>query len=346
MKICILTFHWATNYGAVLQTYALSQALKSRSSEVDIVDYYPKKYKNNYFNVIRARNLRQIKKRIKDVSKDRVIEDFRKKHLKRTRYYSSDNQLKRKLSEYDCYICGSDQVWNMSFILHGELKRTFVYFLDFVPAGKIKASYAASFGTVRCDGRLRDGIKEALDTFDFISVRENTGLEILNDIGINNGVVVPDPTLLLDASRYEALLDDTTTREGTFVYMLHNRDNDASQIIEYIKSRNEKIYKSDSESVEQWLANIKYADRVITNSFHGVVFSILFEKPFMAILINGSGMNDRLTTLIQKLGLESRIFDGDVSAMDKPIDWQNVKDRLNDFRKSGYDYLDKVLNEK
>ena len=345
MKIGIITFHWATNYGAVLQAYALAKVLKEQGADVEIIDYYPKKYKKTYFNAVRTSHIRSIKRRIKDVSKDKVIEWFRKKYFIRTPYYHSNKQLKEKLLEYDCYICGSDQIWNMSYILHGEYKKTFVYFLEFAPKGKILASYAASFGAKECDKSLKDGIKKQLMKFDFISVRENTGVDIIKDMGINDVCVVPDPTLLLEESDYEELITDVKQVSGNFVYILHNKYNDASDIVDYLKSKDEQIYYSDSESVQQWLANIKNAKRVITNSFHGIVFSILFKKQFLALLIKGSGMNDRLLTLLEKLGLEDRIYNGDLSVIDKPIEWTTVENNLREYKKTGFDYINKIVEK-
>lgn len=346
MKIGLITFHWATNYGAVLQTYALSKALTSQGANVEIIDYYPKKYKKTYFNAIKTRHIKKIKRRIKDIPKDKRIEKFREKYFNRTGYYCSCKQLKMNLPEYDCYICGSDQIWNMSFIMHGEHRKTFVYYLDFAPKDKILVSYAASFGTNKCRDDLKEQIKNQLLKFDFISVRENTGMEIVKDMGIDNVCVVPDPTLLLGVKDYTVLLKDTVNKTGNFVYILHNRYKDAIEIIDHLKSNEETIYYSDIESVEQWIANIKNADRVITNSFHGIVFSILFKKPFVALLIKNSGMNDRIITLLEMLGLEDRIYNGDLSMIDKSIDWDDVQERLSAFRKTGYDYIRKVLNAK
>ncbi len=345
MRIGLITFHWSTNYGAVLQAYALSETLKAQGAQVDIIDYYPRKFKKNYFNAIKTRHIKKIKRRIKDVPKDKRIEQFRQKYFNRTNYYCSCKQLKRQLPEYDCYICGSDQIWNMSYIMHGEHRKTFVYFLDFAPKDKILASYAASFGVKECDRSLKDGIKEQLMKLDFVSVRENTGVDIIKDMGIDDVCVVPDPTLLLEQQDYEELITDVGKMTGNFVYILHNKYNDALEIVDYLKSNGEELHYSDSESVEQWIANIKNAKRVITNSFHGVVFSILFRKQFVAVLIKNSGMNDRLLTLLEKLGLEDRIYNGDLSVIDKPIDWSMVENNLREYKKTGFDYINKIIEK-
>ena len=103
---------------------------------------------------------------------------------------------------------------------------------------------------------------------------------------------------------------------------------------------------SDNLGVETWLGRIHNSEVVITNSFHGMVFSILFEKPFAAILIKNSGMNDRIITLLSALGLENRIFDGDLKILNEKIDWESVRVKLDSYRKIGYDYLSKILNHK
>lgn len=341
MKVGIITFHWATNYGAVLQSYALCRYLSELGNDVRIIDYYPSKYKKSFVNAFLTKHLHLIPGRLKEISKEKQIESFRSAHLNRTQYFSSGKKLKN--FDFDCYICGSDQIWNESFLQYGECGMASSYFLDFAPADKIIASYAASFGTVRYSERLKPHIKKCLDRFDFISVRENTAVNILIDIGIEACRVVPDPTLLLDKSDYEKLLlSNGKENKYNFVYMLHRRLSDAENVMKAL-DENENIV-CDNIGIEEWLTNIYYAEHVITNSFHGVVFSIIFEKPFTALLIDGSGMNDRLLTLLEKLDLTDRISTDKKTAVTSPIDYKSVKEKLKSFRQTGYDYLNEIIN--
>lgn len=262
-----------------------------------------------------------------------------------TKWFKSSEELK-KVTGFDCYISGSDQIWNMWFIEFGEGKESYVYFLNFVPENKIIASYAASFGTEQCDERYTDKICSCLKRYDFISVRENTGQKLLESLNINNSRVVPDPTLLLESGYYEKLIKRKRPKEQyAFVYMLHDRIEDAKKAVDKFESKCFKIKYSSNESVENWLANIKYSSFVITNSFHGMVFAILFNVPFMVILVEASGMNDRIYTLLNKLGLESRIYDKKSNCIPTDdIDWKMVNEKLSLYRKVGCDFISEIIN--
>ena len=347
MKIGIMTFHWATNYGAILQTYALSKVLEDSGHDVSIINYYPKKYKNTFIKVFLSHRPDKIFKRLKLLKKENKLSAFREKYLNTTEYINSSKKLKEAKFGYDCYICGSDQIWNPSFVRHAERGLTLSYFLDFVPEDALKISYAASFGVQNYPEELKAAIKENLNTFDGISVREKTGLDILKDIEIFNAELLPDPTILLDASVYKNLLNaPKRTEKYDFVYMLHGRENDAKPLLEKRKAEGVVDIHSTIDSIEDWLTEIYGADLVITNSFHGIVFSILFEKNFAPVLIKGSGMNDRIITLLDYLGLSDRICENIETFKNNPIDWQKVNKRLEDYRSLGHSYLNRVLRKK
>ncbi len=345
MKIGIMTFHWATNYGAVMQAYALSEYLTRNGADVRIIDYYPYRLKTNKLNAFRTRHLSHVPQRLRTVEKEKNIEAFRRKYLRRTKYYSSNRKLQKENFAFDCFICGSDQIWNESFLSGGERKKTYSYLLNFAPANKIIASYAASFGVTKYKENLKKHLKKYLKRFDFVSVRENSGLDILNGIGINNACVVPDPTLLLKKSDYEKLLSENIyTEKYTFVYLLHGKMNNAADVIEYSQQQGNKTIKCGNVGIEDWLTRIYYAEHVITNSFHGIVFAIIFQKPFTAILIKGSGMNDRISTLLDTVGLTNQIYRGDTAVFNNKIDWDMVSHKLEQYREIGYDYIKNILS--
>lgn len=345
LKIGILTFHWATNYGAVLQCYALQQALTQLGHDVEAIDYYPKRYKKNLFYPFKTKRITHIKRRFSEVRKEKEIAIFRTKNLKCSKYFSSNKELKNFKLDYDCVICGSDQIWNESFTRHAEHKRTYTYFLNFVPDNIIKASYAASFGTTKYPEDLMSELKSLLARFDFISVREKTGLDILKGAGICNAQMVPDPTLLLDKKDYEKFIEKTKKGKNAFVYMLHDRMADADELINYAKNDNYEINVCQEIGINEWLSRIYNSDVVITNSFHGIAFSIILEKQFVAFMIEGSGMNDRIHTLLDKLNLTSRIYTGDANILYQPIEWRTVKSSLDNYRKDGYGYLTNLASK-
>ncbi len=344
MKIGIMTFHWATNYGAVLQAYALQQTLNEMGHEAVLIDYYPPKFKKTILNILKIKRVYLIPRSLKSRKKEKNIAPFRAKYLKRTMYYPSSQELRESATYFDCYICGSDQIWNQSFVRSSEQEKNFAYFLDFVPKDKIIASYAASFGANTYPEDLQSDLKEVLLRFDEISVREQSGVEIIKRLGIDKAQLVPDPTLLRSAEHYEALLCEGPKDKYVCSYMLHGKQKDALPVLNALFEMGLKHRACSDNGVEQWLTEIHSAAFVVTNSFHGTVFSILFHKPFAAVLIDGSGMNDRITTLLKTLGLEDRIYQGDQTMLSAQIDWTSVDEKMDVYRQCGYAFLENVLN--
>ena len=315
-----------------------------QSDYCEIIDYYPARFKKTYFRAFLTKHPKMIEQKLKMVKKEKQLEPFRKQNLTRTKYYKNNELLKKANFDYNCYITGSDQVWNTSFLRSGERKKTYSYFLDFAPDDKILASYAASFGTTKFPEDLKKDLEKSLKRFDIVSVREKTGLEIVKDAGVSEAFLVPDPTLLLKKEDYEKFVKEEKNEKGyTFLYMLGNHKKDATEVLAYAQEKGLKSVECEEFGIEDWLSEIYHSDLVVTNSFHGTVFSILFEKPFVSLLIEGSGMNDRITTLLEKLELSDRIYKGDSSIIDKEIDWEKVNKNLEKLRESGYEYIDRIV---
>lgn len=352
MKIGIFTFHYATNYGAVLQAYSLQEILKKIESDVDveIVNYIPAKFRKNIFNVIKAKKLNKIYYNIKEYVKEKKINSFRKKHINSSsKYYSSYEDLVNSPPSYNIYICGSDQIWNKYFA-NKEGKTS--YFLDFGNKNIKRISYAASFGNAEniSDYNQLNNIISCLQSFDAISVRERNGIHILNSAGINNGVLVPDPTLLLKKEEYLRLFERNKKNKKTKIlfYQLHRNQKMIKYLYYLEKSISNKIFSIDNYtpiSIEEWLSYFYNTDSIITNSFHGVAFSLIFNKRFIALPIEGSlcGMNSRIETLLNLVNLSDRIVDDNTNdykqILNKEIDWNTVNNKLSEFRKFGMDFI-------
>ncbi|TCK84942.1 polysaccharide pyruvyl transferase family protein [Albibacterium bauzanense] len=338
MKIGIITFHWGANYGGVLQAYALQQFLKKniKGSEVSIINYVPKTPTQSLFKCIATRKIKYIPSNLITYFKERNFVPFRDKNLILTKKYSSLKELQEDPPELDVYITGSDQVWNPYIInKHGT-----PYFLTFGDKSIKRISYAVSFGCTEYPERELSLIKPFIEKFDVLSVRENTGLSILEKVGITKVELMPDPTLLLEESDLERLISEkkkTKSKKFIFFYILQENQNCIQEIYNYLKSRkgiktiNTKRLRFSTINIESWLFNIKYAKCIITNSFHGVVFSILFNKNFIVVPIEGrhKGMNDRIYTLLNKFDLNDRILEKYDEALinskiDNPIDWNKV----------------------
>lgn len=342
MKIGIITFHWGANYGAVIQAYALQKYITSLGHTVEIIDYKP--LKTELIQFIQNCLSRDFDK----IKKGKMISDFVKENLllsKKT-YRTSKSLLKCK-DDYDVIFCGSDQVWNESFLFHSESQPNPSYYLSFAGNNTKRCAYAVSFGTEKLQEKTKRVVLDEIKKFSNISVRENTGLDILNDLGFS-AQLVSDPTLLLNALDYSKLLDEKNYKtQKEFFYILHSNQETAKKVCNYIDNT---IELCPCISEYEWLHKIKNSEIVITNSFHGIVFSIIFNTPFVAITVEGSGMNDRIYTLLERAGLSDRI----VSEFNKekideiikaPINWQDVNNNLRDFVTDSKKYIDNCLSE-
>lgn len=349
MKIGIITFHWAVNYGAVLQAFALQKILREKDLDVEIINYKPVLV-----------NLKQALLRIRCLDHKYFLKMIHiNRFIKRNvilskKCYLTNRQLVTSCTSYDVYICGSDQIWNTSFTLKAEGKPTLSYYLNFAPDNKKRISYAASFGTDSLSNDIIKLIKPELVKFSKISVREFSGKKILDDIQVNNRLVL-DPTLLLDKEHYDELVLDLKNKDinqELFVYIIHQNQLNAQIICEYI---GDKLYGkkftnhgNSSIGIEEWLTLIKKSEIVLTNSYHGMIFSIIYRKPFIVVPVEGTSMNNRITTLLELAGLQDRLvqeFNEEklVYILGKKIEWKEVEEKIDLLRRESMDYLKKAI---
>lgn len=344
-KIATITFHWATNYGAVLQSFALQKYLQKSGFETEIIDYIPFRVRLlTYIAWIRQRKYSEFKK-------EKLIKEFRKKELKfsKKRYWSI-RALKTSSFEYECIITGSDQVWNKNFTLNLDGKQNLSYFLDFANEKTIKLAYAVSFGTTCLPSEYYKCVKPFANDFQAISVRERTAISIVEQMG-RKAEVVCDPTLLLDKSDYERLISQKQGLcEKVFCYILHDNQHVAYEIAKEVK----KIYEENTDcqiqdDMYEWLYKIKNSEIVVTNSFHGTMLALIFNTPFIVVPVEGFDMNDRIKTILNVVHLESRI----VSTPDEntlrslcaeKIDWAQVNQLMAEYSRTGKDFLLSNLN--
>lgn len=336
MKIGILTHPLGVNYGGILQAYALSTFLRKQGHDVIVLN--------------RQSNLPLVKRLVKTIlvalhhprynnPRYKHLVSFVKKYINYSKPLSTGGQMSGfvKGNSMDAVIVGSDQVWRTGFAMcYG-----YNYFLDFVPAGVRKLSYAASFGLSQWEynNEQTQRIKQLLSEFKAISVREDEGVQLCKDnIGVTADHVL-DPTMLLNASDYEPVTSERKVKDDyVFVYWLGSAE-EKQKAIEAASIECKRIVDISLRGseplmpIEDWLSYIKYADHVVTDSFHGCVFSILFGKQF-TICANDSGGNGRLRSLFSMLGID----------MSSPqIDYTIVYDKLDNLRSHSYDFLNKAL---
>lgn len=345
MKIGILTFHWSDNYGAVLQCYALQEYLKSQGYEVDVINYAPLKYSLFYTKLLlhptqcKKFSLTRLQKR-----KHQLLKQFRKVNLNLTSRIYRYHKIHHIAKQYDVIISGSDQVLNSSFLLYGEKGKTPVYFLPFSTPKKL--GYAVSFGCLSYPEQANEYAASLVNNFDFVGVRENSGKNILSQLGYKNHIeIVPDPTILYGNHLYDKM---TLTKEHDDYYCVYvlrsNLKLDGDDKVIYLDDNKEPV------TMEQWISAIKFSKGLITNSYHGMIMAILNHIPFCVILEHGdiSGMNDRFFTLLEKIGLEDRIFSEYTSSLlssfSIAINWKDVDNKLDEYRKIGQTFLSQSLS--
>lgn len=354
MKIGIMTFHWGTNYGGVLQAYALQQFLKKNvpSGEVSIINFRPKTFSESLFKCIVTKRIKHIPSNLITYFKEKKFVIFREKYLSTTERYSTLSELKSNYPDMDIYICGSDQVWNPYIIDSYGIP----YYLPFGKETTKRISYAVSFACIDYPRNKMAIIKPMIQKFNAISARENTGVAILQKEGFDNVELMPDPTLLLEKNDLEKITfqpEENPDLDFVFSYSLQNDQILMDKVNKYFKKSTKMVNTRDMKyaflGIEDWLLNIKSAKFIITNSFHGVVFSILFQKQFIAIPVEGmlSAMNDRIYTLLQKFGLKNRILETyNEEIIEKiistPIDWEKVADIQESLKNEAYNFFRKV----
>lgn len=370
MRIGVLTLPFNNNYGGYLQAYALVTVLKQMGHEPTLINRrFDKPNLVLKFRYIVASLYKSLFKLefVPVYNREKIYYTKGEKMLKfvfsnidsiSEPVYSSD-ALKKDMSQgFDAYIVGSDQVWRPEMVPEIE-----DYFLRFVcKKGVKRIAYAASFGTSSPIYTLQQIVNcgKYISLFDSISLREESGLSVINKMGWKIHCcpsIVLDPTMLLDKEHYESVLNSNSDAcNNIFCYVLDgNQINKA--IIEYaVNLLNLKsYYVIDTEhwkdnnyimpSIEDWLIGIRNSSFVITDSFHGTVFSIIFNKPFVVYANNVRG-KDRFVTLLKYFSLDSRIVDNlsDVKTIVKDkIDWTIVNEKLKVLREYSISFLESSL---
>ena len=336
MKIGILTFHWATNYGAVLQCYALQSYLAALGHDVKVINYKPRQYDDNVYTFLRFRKFLNISEYLNGRKKEKALARFRETYLHQTERVFSCSQISSVASQFDMIISGSDQVLNPYFLLSGEGKGkvTPTYFLGFPFSGK-RIGYALSFGCVEYPKDACNIASKYIKDFDVITVREKTGVNIVKSMDRDDAKVVPDPTLLMSSEFYHTIADESKMlHRGSYVYSFFIRHiADRKPAVNNVLKNKKIIWNNEDGgyTMQDWLCKIMHADFVVTDSFHCVVMCLKLHTPFAVVTEQEGnvGMNDRLYTLLDNFDLSNHIvYKNQISQIgaliDDAIDWNSV----------------------
>lgn len=376
MKIGVLTHPLYGNYGGMIQAYALVKVLNSLGHEAYNLTYTPNMCKKHMRNPI---------KRFKDAYRTKLLEyncglfrvklplmlqiktglAFQQKHVP---CLPIEPNLTKKIEEYgiESIVVGSDQVWRMSYVRNVITPGFF--FLDFAPQAVRKNSiaYAASYGTDEWEGSAEetDICSGLLKDFKAIAVRESSGVDICRDTMGVNAVRIADPTLLLQSSDYSELIDQEKTWAPESAYLstylldfspeteasIHSVAKQKNLMVQPLKPNSQSRLKRNRMpmSVQQWLKNIRDSQYLVTDSFHGCVFAIIFNIPFVCLGNEKRGAA-RFQTLLSIYGLEDRILfnhteESILQAINTPINWEAVNTIRQEERNKGLQYLRQNLS--
>ena len=365
MKIGILTYHRAHNYGAMLQAYALRTTLRhNKHNDVQFIDYWPLSHQKQYalFKPIIGTNIASKCKNlilnlltlIRRYRRIRKFEHFGQKHLELSKYivYPQDQQVITE--QYDCIVVGSDQIWRNHVTAHQKIGFDPVYFCQTLAHPTHCISYAASMGIIDFSKDEEQLLKQYLDAFSTILVRENNLKNIVEQLG-HSATVVLDPTLLLTKEQWNELLSAERYCKQKYVLYYELLPSPSARLFakQKAKSMGCKLLIMDAvirtmprlghiafASPIEFLHAIRDAEYVIATSFHGTAFSIIFEKQFLTVGLKKN--SDRVKTLLNHLAIEEHYQE--IPKAISTIEYSTVRKQLAFHREQSLTLLHQAID--
>ncbi len=363
-KISLITLHRIYNYGSVLQTYATQKLFEDAGAECEVLDYIsPHRAKVplflDYPPRLEGKKLKRIvyyaAKIPSFVLKDISFGGFIKKylHLTKRQYVTNEDVLKAPPTA-DIYVSGSDQVWNSKYNRGVDG----IYYLSYAPKGAKKAAFVSSFGREELSAEEQEKVEPLLKQYKLLTVREDSGLNILGKMGMDGAWLI-DPTLQITREDWMALATKRLVKEKyLFLFLLYNEDNGATEYARKIaEKKGLKVVKLSWEmkcpkgvdrlfthrKPQDFLSLIGNADFVVTNSFHGVAFSINLNRQFA--FVPRTEFNGRIESLLRLTGQESRKVTDlcNFGIADALIDYRAVNEILDNERKKAQQIIQKIV---
>ncbi len=359
-KAKMLTFHNAENYGAALQAYALKETLKKFDVCPQFINYENEKILSDY-SLIRTNSLKSFFSSLwyipRNLKRKKSFKSFSDAYLDtNSKVYLSKEEIEKDIEHKDILVAGSDQIWNPE--LTGGLSD--IYTLNFVVKDITKIVYGASLGNEELLQKYAVDFKEKLATLDLVSVREQSIISQLQDITGKNVEKVIDPTLLLSKQEWDQLIDKNDTnnlhyQKYILVYTLFESDevtkiaNCLSKLtgLKIVHFRKYNAYENELVSLythgpADFVNAFKNAAYVVTNSFHGTVFSLIYERKFYSVLPKSRA--GRIQDLLNDLELDSRIIQNEKEInINDNIDYIKVKDKIEGLKAKSMDFLKKGI---
>lgn len=387
MKIGIITLHYFDNYGSVLQAYALQKSLSNWFGDsIELIDYKPiylsglSTFYQGYLNAYHENglipafmlSLRYLTNKLYcRLHADLVIKmreifaNFRSSKLViSSNSYKSHEELILNAPKYDAYITGSDNLWLVDRS-GGIPERRCSYYLDFAPADKKRISYAVSMRNPYIEKKHLQHFLSLIDNIDYISVRGKTTASFIQEISGKEVVSVVDPTLLLTMNEWNLLIPGVgippNDKPYILVYVIYPMSK-RSPLYRYVKKISEDkgwdilyigytfheyLLRYNYVSVEDFLRYFYHAKMVVTNSFHGTVFSLVYRKPFYAFSPQEGKI--RITDLLSAMHLSERFVDDDstlIQNLSFELDYTKYEQYIQYNRDFSLEWLHDVLNDK
>ena len=376
MRVAIVTLPLHTNYGGILQAYALRKVIVDLGHECDLIDrecklVMPPAWKMPLVNLKRlVKNSLHIGSGPEVFREKRIMKELPvvgAEVLRFTDKHISPRVVRKygdiQIGEYDAFVAGSDQIWRPAYF--GNIEDAFLKFTERWNVKRV--SYAASFGTdvLEYTYEQLEACSELLKKFDAVSVREQNGVQLCDEwFEREDAVHVLDPVMLLDAKHYAGLAAEATERpaKGKVLTYILDESSEKSAVAQLVSKwmsaeiHDASVYPRDLRrpihermvpSIEQWLSCFEDAEFIVTDSFHGCVMSILFHKPFLVVGNASRGLS-RVTSLLEMFGLEDRLVQGidpedDGEYYVSGIDWARVDSVLEEYRVKSMDFLKRSL---
>lgn len=359
------------NYGACLQAYALQKVCLDKGYDIELIKYHQEDRGEN-ISLSKIQKVRKLgfKGVVKYIKERQYIElrknayrEFRNDNLifHNEEFYRNDESLKKLNDEFDCFICGSDMIWSEEFTEDWNF-----FFLEFAEKGK-KFSYAPSFGKNNLNDNNKKKVKEYLQDFNKLSCRENGGVRLIESLGILNVKQVIDPTMLLSKEEWEQCITNKNRviREPyVFAYLFGAESIERFNFFECVEKKIAKMYtlpkftKKDQNSFPingigpmDFLRLFRDAEFIVTDTFHGLMFSIIFRKPFV-VLERQDGSNwakysDRMISALEMFGLKDRYIDANFKELEKMrvLNYDKYESLIRKAQIESFNYLNDIFKE-
>ncbi len=360
-EIRIITRHFISNYGSVLQSVATQKFFESICDDVKIIDYIPKRESSlRLAKYIAAKKYKSKLKRLLFIllrapdyfMSSRKFGKYRKRLLRLTRRYKTAEKLKEE-SDSAVLCAGSDQLFGL--MPYGDIDKA--YYLDFAHPEQKKIAFSSSFGRLDPFMDRKEEIKTLLGQFDAVSMREASGVEFLQALDVP-AMQILDPTLMVPRSFWHEFCDSVRVKEKAYllIYNLHTnqllediaakiaaeKNLQIIRVSQFYSAMRLKGKKKCLVSPETFAAYVKYAAYVVTDSFHGTVFSTIFGCPFTAV--NPGVTSGRITDFLNGIGLDERFAScAENEVITTDIDFSGIHELLDSLRLNKTDEFAKMI---